>query len=109
ARFGVPVESATLALRSLAADDRVLVGEFRPGGSGEEWCDAEVLRAIRRRTLAALRRDVEAVEPEVLARFLPDWQRVGGRGRGVDALGDVVAQLAGAPLVASTLDADVLG
>ena len=109
ARFGVPLEMASLALGALEADERVLRGEFRPGGSGVELCDANVLRIIRRRTLAALRHEVEAVEPEVLGRFLPAWQRVGSAGRGPEALVDVVAQLAGAPLVASTLDLDVLG
>ena len=107
-RLGVPVETAQLALASLEADERVLRGEFRPGGSGTEFCDPEVLRMIRRRTLAALRRDVEAVDPEVLGRFLPAWQRVGSTAKGPEALADVVSQLAGAPLVASSLDVEVL-
>ena len=56
---------------------RVAEGEFRPGGHGSEWCDAEVLRRIRRRSLAAARREVEPVEPAALGRFLPAWQGVG--------------------------------
>lgn len=108
-RYGVPHESAGLVFASLEAAGSLLVGEFRPGGRGSEWCDPDVLRSIRRRTLAALRREVEAVEPEVLGRFLPAWQRVGRHDRGPDAVAEVVAQLAGAPLVASTLDADVFG
>lgn len=107
-RFGIPTETATLALTALETDERVLRGEFRPGGSGTEHCDAEVLRMIRRRTLAALRRDVEAVDADVLGRFLPAWQRVGSAARGAEALTDVVSQLAGAPLVASSLDGEVL-
>ena len=49
---------------------RVIEGEFRPGGHGREWCDAEVLRSLRRRSLARLRQEVEPVEPQVLGRFL---------------------------------------
>ena len=89
-------------------EGRLLRGEFRPGGADREFCDAEVLRRIRRRCLAALRQEVEPVPPEALARFLPRWQGVGGRRRGVDAVADVVAQLQGAPLAASVLEADVL-
>ena len=62
----------------------VVSGEFRPGGSGTEWCDAEVLRRLRRRSLAALRREVEPVPPRTLGPFLPAWQHVGGRLRGPD-------------------------
>ena len=110
-RFGVTVESIELVLEALERDGQVISGEFRPAGVGVEWCDATVMRLIRRRTLASLRRDVEAVEPEVLGRFLPTWQRVGdGVGAGGSAgLIDVVSQLAGAPLVASGLDREILG
>ena len=82
-----------------AAQGRVLEGEFRPAGSGAEWCDAEVLRLLRRRSLARLRQEVEPVEPAALGRFLLAWQHVGrparGRPRGVDGRADVVDQLAG--------------
>ena len=54
----------------------LLRGEFRPGGSEREWCDPDVLRLLRRRSLARLRREVEPVEPAALARFLPAWQGV---------------------------------
>ena len=104
--MGEPPVAARLA--ALAAEGRLLRGEFRPGGADREFCDAEVLRRIRRRCLAALRQEVEPVPPEALARFLTQWQGVGGRRRGVDALADVVAQLQGAPVAASVLEADVL-
>ena len=55
----------------------LLRGEFRPGGVEREWCDPEVLRLLRRRSLARLRREIEPVEPAALARFLPAWQGVG--------------------------------
>ena len=106
--LGVGESPVAARLGSLVAEGRLLRGEFRPGGADREFCDAEVLRRIRRRCLAALRQEVEPVPPEALARFLPQWQGVGGRRRGVDALADVVAQLQGAPVAASVLEADVL-
>jgi ATP-dependent Lhr-like helicase len=87
----------------------VLEGEFRPAGTGSEWCDAEVLRRLRRRSLAALRKEVEPVEPATLGRFLPAWQNVGGRLRGVDGVLAVVDQLAGCAVPASALEPLVLG
>jgi ATP-dependent helicase Lhr and Lhr-like helicase len=66
--LGVGVVAATL--QRLALGGRVVEGEFRPGGHGREWCDAEVLRTMRRRSLARLRQEVEPVEPQVLGRFL---------------------------------------
>ena len=106
--LGVGEQPVTARLESLVARGRLLRGEFRPGGADREYCDAEVLRRIRRRCLAVLRQEVEPVPPEALARFLPAWQGVGGRRRGVDALADVVAQLQGAPVAASVLEADVV-
>ncbi|MDQ2748112.1 MAG: ATP-dependent helicase [Actinomycetota bacterium] len=109
ARLGLGVAVIGAALARLTAAGRVLQGEFRPGGAGLEWCDAEVLRTIRRRSLAALRREVEPVPPEALARFIPSWQGVGSRAtRGVDGLLRVVEQLAGLPLPASALESLVL-
>ena len=106
--LGVGEQPVTARLASLVAGGRLLRGEFRPGGADREYCDAEVLRRIRRRCLAVLRQEVEPVPPEALARFLPAWQGVGGRRRGVDALADIVAQVLGAPVAASVLEADVL-
>ena len=106
--LGMGEQPVTVRLARLVAEGRLLRGEFRPGGADREFCDAEVLRRIRRRCLAALRQEVEPVPPEALARFLPAWQGVGARRRGVDALADVVAQLQGAPVAASVLEADVL-
>ena len=79
-----------------------------PGAHGTEWCDAEVLRRIRRRSLARARAEVEPVEQETLARFLPVWQNVGSRLRGVDGVLTVVEQLAGCPVPASALEPFVL-
>jgi ATP-dependent Lhr-like helicase len=107
-RFGLGAGVALEALRRLAQGGRIIEGEFRPGGHGREWCDADILRALRRRSLARLRHEVEPVEPAVLGRFLVHWHGIGKRRRGLDALLDVVEQLQGVPLVASTLERQVL-
>ncbi|MGP3957245.1 Lhr family helicase [Nonomuraea sp. 3N208] len=80
ARFGLGVAVVTDALRRLAASGRVVSGEFRPGGRGEEWCDSGVLRMLRRRSLARLRKEVEPVAPETLALFLAAWHGITGTG-----------------------------
>ncbi len=109
-RLGLGVAVVRQVLGRMAATGKVLEGEFRPDGSGAEWCDAEVLRRLRRRSLARLRHEVEPVDPEVLARFLPAWQQVGvKRGlRGVDGVLAAVEQLAGVPVPASALESLVL-
>ncbi|MCY7372502.1 MAG: ATP-dependent helicase [Spirochaetaceae bacterium] len=96
------------ALARLAGSGRVVEGEFLPGGAGTEWCDAEVLRTLRRRSLAALRKEVEPVPVEALAAFLPAWQQVGGRLRGTDGVLRAVEQLQGAQVPASALESLVL-
>src|SRR5204862_7089924 len=75
-RLGVTVERATGALQALETEGRLVRGEFRPDGVEREWCDNDVLRQLRRRSIAALRKEVEPVEPDALARFLPAWQGV---------------------------------
>ncbi len=76
ARFGVDVEPE---LRALERDDKLLRGELRPGGTEREWCDPDVLRRLRRASLAALRREVEPVEQATLGRFLPAWHGIDRR------------------------------
>ena len=85
-RFGVGADRVGAALDQLERQGRVVRGEFRPDGVEREWCDADVLRQLRRRSLAALRREVEPVDGAALARFLPAWQGVGSPRRGIDAL-----------------------
>src|SRR5208282_2384170 len=100
------------ALRSLVTEGRVLEGGFRPTGLHREWCDAEILRQIRRKSLAKLRREVEPVEQHTLARFLTHWQGVlAPRRTGtahLDALLDAIESLQGAPLPASLLESSIL-
>ena len=110
ARSGVGVEAVEGALRELARRGRVVRGGFRPGGTETEWCDADVLRRLRRGSIARLRREVEPVEPATLAVFAPLWQRAvpGERWRGPDAVFEAVESLRGVPLVASSLESLVL-
>jgi ATP-dependent helicase Lhr and Lhr-like helicase len=120
-RWGLPGGVVEDALHRLVAAGTLLAGEFRPGGAEREYCDPEVLRLLRRRSLARLRREVEPVDPVVLARFLPAWQGLAPspsftgasphvlRGdAALERLAEVVDQLAGLPIPASVLERDVL-
>ncbi|WP_174534559.1 Lhr family helicase [Micromonospora chalcea] len=108
ARFGLGVFVVEQALRRLAANGRVVSGEFAPDSVGTQWCDAEVLRLLRRRSLAALRREIEPVPPRALATFLPRWQQVGSSARGVEAVAAALEQLQGVNVPASALERLVL-
>ena len=107
-RLGLPLTGIETVLARLTATGRVVEGAFRPGGRGREWCDADVLRSIRRRSLARLRQEVEPVEAPVLSRFLTAWHGINRAHGGLDALLDVIEQLQGVPLVASLLEFDIL-
>jgi ATP-dependent Lhr-like helicase len=107
-RFGAPVERITGALAALEEDERVVIGEFRPEGVSREFCEVDVLRQLRRRSLAALRREVEPVEQQTFARFLPAWHSIPADRRGMEALIGSLGMLSGAALVASTIETDVL-
>ena len=118
ARWAVPTPRVEEVLERLLEAGSILRGEFRPGGTEREWCDPEVLRQLRRRSLARLRREVEPVDQVVLARFLPAWQGVrpvgdAGAptlrpGAALERLAEVVDQLSGLPIPASVLERDVL-
>ena len=109
ARFDVPLERMRSVLSGLVTAGRVVHGEFRPDGAERESCDVEVLRQLRRRSLASLRREVEPVEADAFARFAMGWQGIQtGQRHGVDGLVEVLGQLQGAPITASALELDVL-
>jgi ATP-dependent helicase Lhr and Lhr-like helicase len=107
-RLGLDAAVAEHALKRLVGEGRLIEGEFRPGGSRREWTEAEVLRQLRRRSLAKLRREVEPVDQAVLGRLVTTWQGLTRRRRGSDALLDVIEQLQGTPLPASILETEIL-
>jgi ATP-dependent Lhr-like helicase len=106
--LAVEPDRAETALAELERQGRLVRGEFRPDGHEREWCHTEVLRVLRRRSLAALRSEVEPVDGEVLARFQGSWQHVGSRLTGVDGLAEVLTALQGAALPASILESEIL-
>ncbi|MFJ7751583.1 DNA glycosylase AlkZ-like family protein [Arthrobacter sp. NPDC097144] len=132
-RLGLGVAVVSTTLQRLAGEGRVVEGEFRPAETqildaaagvdttpgavitipgeraGTEWCDAEVLRRLRRRSLAALRSEVEPVDPATYGRFLPAWQNVGSSLRGLDGVATVIDQLSGVPIPASAWEPLILG
>jgi ATP-dependent helicase Lhr and Lhr-like helicase len=107
-RYGIGTATAEVLLRDLARAGRLLDGEFRPGGTGREWCDADVLQTVRRRSLARLRREVEPVDPPVLGRLVTTWQGVVRPRTGLDALLDAIDGLQGTPLPASIFETEIL-
>jgi len=110
-RLGLGTAVVQSGLERLVASGQVVAGEFSPVSDGSrQFCGASMLRTIRRRSLAALRKEVEPAPQAVLARFLPEWQGVGGnrRARGSDGLARVIEQLAGAAVPASALESLVL-
>ncbi|MBT8203517.1 MAG: DEAD/DEAH box helicase [Acidimicrobiia bacterium] len=106
--LGLAPAVVTEVLGRLERAGRTARGAFLPAGSGQEWVDSEVLRRLRRRSLAKLRSEVEPVEPPALAEFLARWQQVGNRQSSLDRLYEIVRQLQGASIPASILETDVL-
>ncbi len=99
------------ALRELERSGELVRGELLRGGTEREWCDADVLRRVRRASLAQLRREVEAADRIELARFLPSWQNVDARrasGAGPDRLREALVALQGVALTPRTWERDVL-
>ncbi len=108
ARWAIPELLVREALVRLESSGAILHGDFRPGGAEREWCDPDVLRMLRRRSLARLRREVEPVDQAAFARFLPKWQGVDSRANGIDRLRDALSQLEGLAIPASVLERDIL-
>ncbi len=103
-RFALPPERAEAALAAIEQDGRLVRGELRPGGSEREWCDPDVLRRLRRATLARLRKEVEPADQAALARFLPAWQGVDRKA----SLREALVPLQGVALPVALWEADVL-
>jgi ATP-dependent Lhr-like helicase len=99
------------ALRELERAGELVRGELLPGGTEREWCDPEVLRRVRRASLAHLRREVEAADQRELARFLASWQNVDAHrpaGAGPDRLREALVPLQGVALTPKVWERDVL-
>lgn len=108
-RFGLGVRVAADTLSAMAARGQLVRGEFTSDATdSEQWCDAEMLRILRRRSLAALRAQVEPVSTSAFARFLPDWQYLDSNLRGIDGVATVIEQLAGVPIPASAWEPLIL-
>ena len=107
-RYGLGVAVIQHALSRFVERGRLIEGEFRPGGTQREWCETEVLRIVRRRSLAKLRKEAEPVEQPVLARLFTSWQGVTRKRRGLDALLEVVETLQGFPMAASIFESEIL-
>jgi ATP-dependent Lhr-like helicase len=108
ARYGLGGAMAESLLLRLTETGRLIEGEFRPGGTDREWVDADVLRSLRRRSLAALRHEIEPVGTDALGRFLVSWHGIGTGRHGLEALFDAIEQLQGASIPASVLEREVL-
>ena len=105
----IPAGVVETVLRQLESRGRIDVGAFRPGGQGREWVDREVLRRLKRRSLAILRHEIEAVGPTSLAGFTVGWQGIREEpGRGHHVLTDALGRLSGSVLPASVLERDIL-
>jgi len=103
-RFGLESAVVETELEGLERDEKLVRGELRPGGSEREWCDPDVLRRIRRATLAVLRREVEPADQAALGRFLPAWHGIGRR----QTLREALVPLQGLALPVSLWESDVL-
>ena len=109
-RFGLGLRVTADVLGRMSADRRLVRGEFTAVEDTEQWCDADVLKILRRRSLAALRAQVEPVSTAAYARFLPAWQQVGvEKSSGIDGLASVIEQLSGVPIPASAIEPLVFG
>ncbi|HVS30834.1 MAG TPA: crosslink repair DNA glycosylase YcaQ family protein [Thermoanaerobaculia bacterium] len=107
ARYGLGIAVVTGALERFVERGKIVEGEFRPNGTQREWCDVDVLRSIRQRSLARLRKEVEPVEQPLLGRLYTSWQGVTKRRRGVEAVLDVIENLQGYPMAASTFETEI--
>jgi len=107
-RFGLRPAQIEPVLQILANEGALVRGELRPGGVEVDWCDAEVLRRLKRRTLARLRDAVAPVDAGTLAMFLPQWHELGSERQGLQRLLEVVHQLEGLELPWSALHGSIL-
>ncbi|WP_006244305.1 ATP-dependent helicase [Mycolicibacterium tusciae] len=109
-RFGLGLRVTADVLGRMANDGKLIRGEFTNDLEGDQWCDADVLKILRRRSLAALRAQVEPVSTAAYGRFLPAWHQISStHNSGIDGLAHVIDQLAGVPIPASAIEPLVFG
>lgn len=113
ARYGLGRAAVESACAELEAHGELVRGELRPGGmSGQrEWCEVEVLRRLRRASLAALRKEIEPVPSRTFAAFQASWHGIDAQpaaGAGIERLRERLVALQGLPLTPSTWERDVL-
>jgi ATP-dependent Lhr-like helicase len=107
-RYALRPAQVRPVLEALEARGILVRGEIRPGGVELEWCDAEILRRLKRRNLAHLRDEVAAVDTPALAIFLHEWHGIGSRRGGQERLLEVIGQLQGLALPWSFLSTTAL-
>jgi len=116
----------TSALKELERDGGLVEGELRPTGyvpfwapvsearhgtASREWCDTDVLRRLRRASLAALRHEIEATDQRALGRFMPSWHGIDrhpAAGAGIDRLREALVPLQGLALPVEIWEREVL-
>ena len=108
ARYGLGQAIVDAELVRLVSEGRLQRGEFLPGGQGDEFCDADVLRRLKRMSLVKLRGEVKSVSHDAFARFTIAWHGLDRNRRGPNAILDVIDQLQGTPLPASVLEDEIL-
>jgi ATP-dependent Lhr-like helicase len=107
-RLGMEEPAVVEALERLEERGRAVEGAFRPGSRGREWCDAGVLKAIKQKSMAKLRRQAEPQPAAALERLTLEWQGIGRQRAGADGLVAVIGELQGAAIPASVLETEVL-
>jgi len=107
-RYGLGVAVVNASLERFVERGRLIEGEFRPGGTQREWCEVEVLRSIRMRSLAKLRKEVEPVDTAAYTRLITGWQHVTKKRRGLEGLLEVIEALQGSAMPASILESEIL-
>ncbi|MGI8772255.1 MAG: DEAD/DEAH box helicase [Acidobacteriaceae bacterium] len=81
AYLGLPPARVYQSLLALEMQGSILRGVFESTGAAQhdhaiEWCERRVLQRIHKRTLGALRKQIEPVTPAVLMQWLLEWQHL---------------------------------
>ena len=112
AALGLPDSVVSHRLADARSAGRLVEGRFLAEAAGTQWCHPDVLRLVKRRSVALLRHQIEPVSQRALAAFLPRWHRIGAtegaRLRGAEGVLEAVRMLAGVPLPVSALEASLL-